>query len=437
MAHHKKIGILRGSTRKKKHKKSRRVKEHMKGGLNEVAVLQAYLQSLKFEYELLMAEMIGAKLYKQEDGFTQAQLYAYGGRNDSVFTLSLRKESEGYRRYGSQLTVCFIYTRDERKALEENTNSLDAESYIKAKLLVSREGQCDNTADILEKDGLNTRDIIQIIVLPSVDENNTFPSKEKRTPKVLEIPFEAEGNGDDIEWIYGFLERQKEDGVGLMPEDDAIYLAYKLILEREELTEDEKRQIFNAEGKIRNREVAYHYLLWKKEAGLIKNRELMLLNRLKQDRVYRRVALVDDTLKEMGLNIEEFAKKYPESASLLYKKIMRFHDRSFNTTGRYPLYMNFKSLLHIYFRHTNEMNVGGQYANRDKFQLEEHDVITVIDIVMHQLNDEYQAFKKDHPNGRFFRAGKMAYYYNGDYYHVDVNEDGSISTFYKASGNKK
>ena len=77
------------------------------------------------------------------------------------------------------------------------------------------------------------------------------------------------------------------------------------------------------------------------------------------------------------------------------EKMLSFHDVSFNSTGRFPLYMNFKSFLHVYFRHTEELNVSTQFYNRDKFQLEEN------------------------------------------YYNVDVNPDGSISTFYKGTGNKK
>ena len=432
MTHHKKIRILGYSVKKKRHRKSRRVREERKKKMELLAGFQTLIDKLEQE----MAAMIGANLYKQEEGFTQAQLYTYGGRNDSVFTLLLREGSESYQKYGNMLTVCFLYTRDERKALECDSTSLDHNSYLKARLLVPCE-HCDNAAETLLKEGLKTCDIVQITVLPSVEENNTFPSKEKRTPSVLEVPFEAEGNGNDIRWIYGSLKRQKADSVGMMPEVYAIYLAYKLILEREELTDEEKGKIFNAEGKIENKVVAYHLLQWKKEAGLINDNEKELLNKLKLNKIYERMGLVDRILKDLGTDVKTFTRVYPESAGLLFNKIMNFHDRSFNTTGKFPLYMNFESLLHIYFRHTNELNICEQYANRDKFQLEEKDIMTVIDIVMHQLNDEYQTFKEKYPDGRFFRAGKMSYYYNGDYYNVDVNEDGSISTFYKASGNKK
>lgn len=51
--------------------------------------------------------------------------------------------------------------------------------------------------------------------------------------------------------------------------------------------------------------------------------------------------------------------------------------------------------------------------------------------VLSTLNDEYQTYKDEHPDNKFFRVGKMAYYYNGDYDDVDIKPDGQIGTFYK------
>lgn len=70
-----------------------------------------------------MAAMVGMKLYKKGEGFTQAQLYTLGGRNDCVFTLIFRPDSESIQRYGDLLTVCFVYTRDERKVLQKDART--------------------------------------------------------------------------------------------------------------------------------------------------------------------------------------------------------------------------------------------------------------------------------------------------------------------------
>jgi len=381
-----------------------------------------------------IASIIGAKLYKSENGFTQDQIYSYGGRNDSVFTLTLKKDSLSYKQYGKSITVCFVYSLKERQLLENDIFALNANSCVKAKSLLPNQ---ENLSDKLLEDGIATCDIVEMLVLPNKTEANTFHSKEKREIKVLDVPFEVEGKGNDIGWMYGFLKKLKLDGVGLMPEDEAEYLAYKLILENEDLTEEEKKIIFDAEGNICNNSISYYYLLWRKSAGLLNEKQKEQLNLLKQNQFFERLAILDQVLKDIGLNINKFTKDYPKQAAFLLKKILSFKDRSFNTTGKYPLYMDFKSFLHIYFRHSEELNICNQFADRDKFQLEEEDIMKVIDHVMRELNNEYQEYKEKNPNGRFYRRGVMAYYYNGDYYNVDVNIDGSLSTFYKGSGKKK
>lgn len=390
------------------------------------------LKELQEKAEREMVEMFGASLYKSENGFTQDQLYVYGGRFDSIFNLVLKHDSDSYQKYGEMVTVCFVYTLKERKALEENVNALNNKPLANAKLLDFDHDQ--GAAVTLLKEGINPHDIASIIVLPSTKENNTFPSKEMRKPDILEIPFEAEGNGMDIRWIYAFLKKLKAEEVGLMPEYKAQYLAYKLILEKEKLTKEEKEAIFDDEGRICNNAVAFYYLHWRDDAGILSNEQRIQLNTLELNRFCERTRMIEKALNDIGLSIEKFVKGYPKQAGFLTEKIVNFCDSSFNTTGKFPLYLNFESFLHIYFRHVQEFNISSQFAGRDKFQIEEKDIMTVIDIVMGDLNDEYQSFKERNPNGRFYRKGEMAYYYNGDYYNVDVNPDGSISTFYKGTG---
>ena len=50
----------------------------------------------------------------------------------------------------------------------------------------------------LLKDGVPTKDIVEMIVGPDTEDQNTYASSHLRKPKVLEIPIESKGNGDDI-----------------------------------------------------------------------------------------------------------------------------------------------------------------------------------------------------------------------------------------------
>ena len=138
-----------------------------------------------------------------------------------------------------------------------------------------------------------------------------------------------------------------------MPEEYAEYLAYKMIIEYDQLTKDERDEIFTEKG------------------------------------------------------------------VLLLKKINGFHERRYNGVGKHLLYLSFESFLHIYFRHVKELSVANQ------------DLEATMNVVLHAFNEKYQELKEKNPDNRCFCKGSQTYYYNGDYYDIDVHPDGHIASFYK------
>ena len=397
---------------------------------NKQITTEKFLFLLKQHIDFLesqMAERCGMKLYKSADGFTQEEIYEYAGANDCVATLTLNQESA--KLYGESLTVVFVYYPKERIALEKDRTALNDISNVKAKELL---GKLDGSLyDQLLKNGIPAKDIVEMLVGPDSEENNTYASPLLRKPKVLEIPIEGEDNGKDIYFMYGALRHFIADGIGLTPEEHNEYLAYKIVLEREKLTDKEKEEIFDGNGAIVNQEVGYFWLLWKKEAGKLTEKNKTDLMHLSQNRIANRFGLADKELQNMGLSFEKLAKTYPGKAALLFSKIVNFHEYRYNVVGKHLLYMSFESFLHIYLRHVKELAVENQFGERSKFQLAEKDLKATMDIVLGALNDEYQTYKDEHPNSRFFRKGNMAYYYNGDYYDVDILPDGQIGSFYK------
>ena len=395
---------------------------------NKQITTEKFLFLLKQHIDFLesqMAERCGMKLYKSADGFTQEEIYEYAGANDCVATLTLNQESA--KLYGESLTVVFVYYPKERIALEKDRTALNDISNVKAKELL---GKLDGSLYVqLLK--IPAKDIVEMLVGPDSEENNTYASPLLRKPKVLEIPIEGEDNGKDIYFMYGALCHFIADGIGLTPEEHNEYLAYKIVLEREKLTDKEREEIFDKNGAIVNQEVGYFWLLWKKEAGKLTEKNKTDLMHLSQNRIANRFSLADKELQNMGLSFEKLAKTYPGKAALLFSKIVNFHEYRYNVVGKHLLYMSFESFLHIYLRHVKELAVENQFGERSKFQLAEKDLKATMDIVLGALNDECQTYKDEHPNSRFFRKGNMAYYYNGDYYDVDILPDGQIGSFYK------
>jgi len=396
--------------------------------------LKIRVNAVEETVERNLVAMIGAKLYTLESDFTQDKLYSYGGCNDAIFTLTFKKGSASFQIYGEIITVCLIYSLKERKALADDSCSLNEKTKVNAELLNSKDGILKEK---LKKEGFNIRDIESMIVLPYVKENNTHLSDKKREPNVIGITFETSKNGKDFLGMYEYLKRLQKNGVGLMPEDVAKYLGYKLVFEFNQLTNEEKNYIFDDKGRIADNKVAYYFLLAKEETSGLNEEQKLQLSKIKKNRTTERIILLDKALKDIGLNINIFLNNYHTQAVFLMGKIINFSDISFNSVGKYPLYMDFNTFLHVYFRHTDELNISRQFTNRDKFQLEEKDIFTVINIVMSALNNDFQKEKEGKPYDRFYRAGEMAYYYNGDYYNVYVDSDGRISTFYRGTGKGK
>lgn len=387
------------------------------------------LQVLIENSERMLTDYFGMRLYKSSLGFTPGQIYSLAGANDYVTTLTLKEGSESAGKFGGELTVLFEYNIKERNSLEKDNTAFDNGGKVRVKELlnkISKESQ-----ELLRNEGLYTKDIIEMVVAPFTMPNNTFASTDLRQPTVLEIPFEAQGNGEDISWMYGAMVRFSNDGITLSPEEYCQYLAYKVVLEPEQLTDEERNEIYNEKSAIKNKDVAFSLLEWKEVAGCISDSEKKLLASLHKNRFSERIALLDKELNNMGLSISKLCERFPEKAKLLSDKIRSFHEIRYNVTGKHLMYLSYQSFLHIYLRHVKELTVENQFSERGKFQLDEKDVLTVMKIVLHDLNDEYQNYKEKHPENRFFRKGAMAYYYNGDYYDIDILPDGQVGTFYK------
>lgn len=397
---------------------------------NKQTTTEMLLSYLKQQIDCLenkMAERCGMKLYKSVEGFTQEEIYDYAGAKDCIATLTLSQESA--KIYGESLTVTFVYLQKDRMALEKNRMALNDVPNVKAKeLLEELDGSLH--AQLL-KDGIPTKDIVEMLVGPGEEENNTYASPLFRKPKVLEIPFESEGNGDYISFMYRAFCHLINYGIELTPEEHNKYLACKIVLEHEKLTEKEKEEIFDENRAIVNQEVGYFWLMLKKDTGRLTEKNEADLKQLSQNRIANRLGLADKELQNMGLSLKKLAKNYPEKAHLLFSRILNFHEHRYNVVGKHLLYMSFESFIHIYLRHVKELTVKNQFEERSKFQLAEEDLKATMNIVLGALNDEYQTYKDEHPNKRFFRKGNMAYYYNGDYYDVDILPDGQIGSFYK------
>lgn len=361
------------------------------------------------------------------------RVYSLVGRDDKIAGLEFVKDSESFKEFGRYITVLFIYTQQERQELEKIFNEgTDRQSFscIKAKYFLD-DLTNEQTEKLLES-GINCVDIHSIFasILP---EKNTFFSTQKRKIKKIEISLKSDENGNDFGWMYGFLKSQITEGHGQPPYYLNFYYACKLFFEPDKITEKEKNIIFQGNG-ILNTEIEAELLNIKHNCQKITPDELMRGFELFKEKERKAVEILSTELISAGTSIKKLIDKDPKMTEELLFKILHFKDKHLNSNGKIPIYIDIYGFLHIYFRHVEEFQISEHYAHKDKFQWDEADVISVVQLVIESVNDEAQLYWENHPGARFSKYGKEIIYFEGDYYTFHIEGDGRLNTFYK---NKK
>ncbi len=381
-----------------------------------------FSHDIKDNVEKMFWTSNGMDFYKSDTGFTYGDIYQKAGRDDRLVTFEFKEKTESYKKWPNGLTCVVQYLQEERKKLENDITLLNSKKIAKCQYLLKPEKPIYD---------VNLSEIISMVIAPVIETGNKFYTRELRNVKVLNVPFKVKDGGRDIYWMYGALKRYLSNGIAITPEEYNQYLAYKMILEYNELTDDERTKIFDVDGVVNNIDVGRHYFAWKNEAGLATEVDKAKLSSILREVYKKRIVLLEEELSKIGTNILKLKNDYPEKLELLLSLCCKFHEKRFNKTGKHLLYIDFKGILHVYLRHVKELQLpDGAFKDKDKFQLHEKDIMQVMDIILHRMNDEYQIWKGKNPNKRYHWYGPRTYH-NGDYYEVYVNENGSIGSFYK------
>ena len=363
--------------------------------------------------------------------YTIEKIYKLVGKFDYVATLTLKKDSEAFKKYGDTLTVQFVYDQYEREKLDKLIENDESSTYekVRAKEIIFQLNDEENKQ--LQKNGINSQDITEILYF--ANPKNTFHDKEKKTLQKHIIEFEPLPKGGDYGWILGFYDRLVKDNVGLCPQERNLYLAGRLLCDPYNLSEDEKVEIYNADMRIK-KDIEFVLLTMKEKIEIIEENESMRLSELQKEKVTTRNNALDAYLKQAGSSLMKLTKQNTEQAALMLTKVQQFNERRLNVAGKFPIYIDVDSFLHIYLRHVEEFKVNQHFEHKDNFQWDIEDVFSVMQNVIRKIEDDYQKFRESNPNTRFSKYGSQSQYYQGDYYTFHIEPTGRVSTFHK---NKK
>lgn len=368
--------------------------------------------------------------------YPQQLIYLLAGMNDEVAPLTLKDSSPICDKFDKEVTVVFQYTQREReKTHKELLAGLFTYGIIRAKVLNYGNEILfpDEDDDVFIE--INSEDIEYIFHWPLNAINNTFLSKEKRSSKRIEIEVESRGDGRHWDNYYVFERRRvEEDNIILSPEERYRYLAMRLFYESDSISEQERKEIFDSTNSINENVAFYYYKIAEDKNIEVNDTTIKYLSNLAMKRANKAALLLNESLTQAGSSVKKLLEQNPKLTSDLFLKIQGFRQKRLNISGKYPIYLDQNSYMHILTRHVEEFKFNNHFAQKDNFQWVVEDVMMVIEKVIRMINIEYQTFRMEHPDKKFSKYGDKSVYYQGDYYTLHIEPSGRIATFHK---NKK
>jgi hypothetical protein len=361
--------------------------------------------------------------------YTTEEIYYLVGKEDKTTNVTFKYGSQSEKLYGDFITVVFIYSQKEREELDQKIKEPPFKNtgFIKAKYL-GRELDTEKKEKLINL-GIDSQDIQEILYFTNPPEN-TFHSKNIRTISTLKIPISIAPKGEDLNWQYGFRKKQVEKEIGLSPRERNLYLAGKYYFEKEKLTKLELKEIyFRPQEMYQN--IEWEYLGMKYLREEITEEERKRMSEILQNKKSETKKTLDKYLQDAGSSLKKLSKENIDQAVDIYIKVLHFHDRRLNISGKIPIYIDVNSYLHIYLRHVSEMQINKQFEHKDNFQWKEENVFTVMEKVIQQINPEIQNHFEKNSTNRYSRYGDQSIYFEGDYYTFHIEQGGRISTFHK------
>lgn len=370
--------------------------------------------------------------------YTYQSIYNQYGQFDNFLTVEFYYDSEEYIKYGNEVMGTFLFSQEERTELEKlkaEKITINDERLIRispSKL----ESFSDEEVMSLEKEGITTSSIRNIFSLDFRKVNRFAETGKKELPRHMKIKAPRINNGVELnKLLFGWLTSMYEKGQTFTPKKEIEYWAvrihFKYNLDKEDYFDFLKRDSdFLNKVRFKELELKIHDLTISEEE--IKEYAKLLID----DRQYRK-KIIDLEIQRSSEKISNVSKHYGVELDELRKCCFNFEE-DILSFGEKPIYLTFERFVHIYARHVSETQIGERFRilqNKTVFNYKFDDITSLIKMIIDEVSDDIQNHFKTYPEREYLRLNKTPVYFDGHYYRIAIDTNGSVKDFHPLNGN--
>lgn len=352
-------------------------------------------------------------------------IYKQYGQYNTFVTIDFIPNSDSFNKYGSTIYGTFRYPLAEREELEaaiEQDPMPATFGNVLFELSPVTEGLSEEQKTELDRSGFPIADIDYIMTVP-LPRKNAFREAGIKTIQ-NRIPVEVDFTAREaLECYLGMYQRLIKAGHAKHIWQWVEIAALVTYLHPEENESDIKEICENPKLK---HAVRHKYLQYKRDdVGLAEEEHAEELY-LSICRAQKRLEFATKEVQKSGIQY----KNLPEALKDAYFEFMMKFEPKAISMGEPIIWIGFERAFHIVVRHANGLQAKGNFENKTPIRYDFKDLFDLIHAVIESQGDDIRAELLANSGKGVRRMGSRAIEYNGNYYRLEINGDGSIETFH-------
>jgi len=404
----------------------------------DTAAVNELLEKIDFyKQQLSTFESTISKKRKQSFQFSVEEFFYQYGQYDAFVAIDFHKFSEAATKFGESISGILEYGKNERQKLQE---IIAAETIPRTNGLVkisvaSNSGLTEAQTKELMETGFRSGDVYQVWNTSSPKANTYTQTGTKEIPYTINVNINAD-RANAAKLAVHVFNMRLENGGKLTGSEWERYYGFNLYLVPDIKNLPELREkLFTTDG-LTLPGIRFYELSAKINNEVMSAEEVNEFKALLVKRREERFQILEEELKSGGISsIVKFKEAHPDIYLEIFKMALVFEDETLNgVKPGLPIYMDFRTYLHIYLRHFAELQPVGHFKEKTTFVYNHKDVRRILKMAVEEFEDKIQT---NLAQGRDFRVyGEKAFYFNGNYYSFRIEPDGRVDTFY-ANENKQ